>query len=58
MDNAQVDDRTSAYIVRRVGTTGHEILNIDGHVVAWAIDKRWANLIAQLLDQADIGSKI
>jgi hypothetical protein len=38
---------------RRVGTTGHEIRDPDGNVVAWAADEPWAALTAFLLNQVE-----
>jgi hypothetical protein len=42
-----------AFTFRRVGTTGHEILASDGNVVAWAVDERWALIIAGLLNRVE-----
>jgi hypothetical protein len=35
---------------RHIGTASHEILAPDGNVVAWAVDKPWAAMIAALLN--------
>jgi hypothetical protein len=35
---------------RRVGTTGHEIINADGVVIAWTVDEGWAARIVGLLN--------
>jgi hypothetical protein len=42
-----------AFAIRRVGTAGHEILDPDGNVVAWAVDEPWAMLIAAALNRAE-----
>ena len=39
------------YTARRSGTTGHEILNSEGMVVAWA-NEYWAAIIVALLNDA------
>jgi hypothetical protein len=36
---------------RQVGTTGHEIIDPDGHVVAWTVDEPWASIIVALLNE-------
>ena len=38
------------FMCRRVATSGCEILNQDGQVVAWAIDEWWAGVIVALLN--------
>ena len=43
-----------AFTVRRVATTGHEILAPDGNVVAWAVDGSWALLIAFVLNWKEL----
>jgi hypothetical protein len=42
-----------AFSIRRVATTGHEIIDPDGNVVAWAADKPWALVIAGLLNRVE-----
>ena len=37
---------------RQAGTSGHEILNPRGQVVAWAVDEAWAAVIVSLLNRA------
>ena len=44
---------TDPFTTRRVGTIGHEIRDPDGNVVAWAVDKPWAALIAGLLNRVE-----
>ena len=46
-------EHDTAYTIRRVGTTGHEILNPGGEVVAWTVDEHWAALIAALLNKTE-----
>ncbi len=41
-----------AFTIRRVGTAGHEILDPDGSVVAWAVEP-WAMLIVFCLNQVE-----
>lgn len=38
---------------RQVGTTGHEIVNPDGQVVAWTVDDHWAAIVVTLLNQTE-----
>ena len=42
-----------AFSIRRLGTTGHEILGPDGRAIAWAVDAGWAALIVALLSRAE-----
>lgn len=42
-----------AFSVNRIGTTGHEILDPDGTVIAWAADEPWAHVIAALLNRVE-----
>ena len=46
----------SLFIARRVGTTGHEIINPEGVVVAWTVDEPWATIIVAVLNPAITGS--
>ena len=41
------------FSIRRVATTGHEILNPDGEAIGWTMTKHWALLIAALLNQVE-----
>jgi hypothetical protein len=43
----------NAFTVRRIATTGHEILAPQGNVVAWAVDEPWALMIAGLLNRVE-----
>ena len=43
-----------AFAIRRVGTTGHEICDPDGTIIAWAVDEPWAALIARLLNRMEM----
>jgi hypothetical protein len=43
---------TTAYTYRRSGTTGCEIIDGDGSVIAWAADAGWAALIVAALNWA------
>lgn len=47
------DEIIDGFVVRRVGTTGHEVLDPDGTVVAWATDEPWALVIAALLNRIE-----
>lgn len=38
------------FTARPCGTTGHEILDPDGNVVAWTLDELWALLIVRALN--------
>ena len=40
----------SGYTTRRCGSTGHEILDANGDVIAWTVDGRWAATIVALLN--------
>ena len=53
-------EHIDTFSVRRVATTGHEILDPDGTVIAWAATEAWAALIAGLLNrvEADAGSAV
>jgi hypothetical protein len=44
------------YSARRCGSTGHEILNPDGEVIAWTVDGRWAEAIVALLNTTEVSS--
>lgn len=41
------------FTTRRVGTTGHEILDPDGSVIAWTADGYWAVVVVALLNAAE-----
>ena len=43
----------SAYTIRRIATSGCELLAPDGTVIAWAVDEGWAALIAGLLNRVE-----
>lgn len=43
----------SKYSYRRVGTTGCEVVDLDGFVVAWTVDDVLAALICRLLNTQD-----
>lgn len=45
---------TNAFTIRRTGTTGHEIGDPDGTVIAWAVDEPWAHDIAALLNRVEM----
>ena len=45
-------DPEAAYTVEIVGTTGCEIRNPKGDVIAWAVDLWTAQVIARLLTEA------
>jgi len=36
---------------RQIGTTGHEILDPDGQVIAWTVDAAWAAVLVALLTE-------
>ena len=38
------------YTARRIGTTGCEIIDPDGEVIAWTVDDHWAGIITALLN--------
>ena len=40
------------YSMRRVATTGHEVMDQEGRVVAWTVDRDWAALLVSLLNKA------
>ena len=40
----------------RVGTTGHEIRDPEGNVVAWAVDEPWAAILVALLNTTITGT--
>jgi hypothetical protein len=42
---------TTPYTYRRSGTTGHEILDPKGSVIAWTVDVGWAGIIVGLLNR-------
>ena len=37
-----------SFQARRVGTTGHEITDPNGQVIAWTVDAYWAMVIVRL----------
>jgi hypothetical protein len=41
------------FAIRRVATSGHEICDPNGRVVAWTVDEPWALLIAFLLNRVE-----
>jgi hypothetical protein len=43
----------SEYSYRRSGSTGCEIIDPDGLVIAWTVDAAWAALIVELLNWAE-----
>jgi hypothetical protein len=43
---------TNPFAYRRSGTTGHEILDPNGLVIAWTVDVGWAGIIVGLLNKA------
>jgi hypothetical protein len=43
---------SSHFFFRRIGTTGCEILDSEGKVIAWAVDEFWAVLIVAELNKA------
>jgi len=46
------------YSARRCGSTGHEILDPKGEVVAWTVDGSWAAIIVDLLERAENGDAL
>jgi hypothetical protein len=51
-DRASYRAATATDCARRIGTTGCEILDADGSVVAWTADVGWASMIAAALNGA------
>ena len=45
---------SDAFTIKQVSTAGHEILDPDGNVVAWAVDGTWAALIVALLSRVEV----
>jgi hypothetical protein len=45
------------YTARASGSTGQEILNPDGEIVAWTVDGWWAAIIVGLLNQSGLNSE-
>jgi hypothetical protein len=45
--------QTEAFTTRRIATTGHEIRDPNGTVIAWAATEPWAALIAFLLNRME-----
>jgi len=43
----------SAYTIRRVASSGCEIRDPGGTVIAWAVDEPWALLIAGMLNRVE-----
>ena len=41
------------FTIERVGTTGHEIRDPNGNVVAWAASEPWAHIIVALLNRVE-----
>lgn len=46
-----VMDTEDRFVTRKVGTTGHEMLSLEG-VVAWAVNADWGTWIVALLNRA------
>ena len=44
-------EQPARYLARLVGTTGCEILNLGGEVVAWTVNEEWAARIVRLLNE-------
>jgi hypothetical protein len=44
---------TDGFVIRRVATSGCEVCDPDGNIVAWAADEPWAMLIAALLNRME-----
>lgn len=42
---------TSRFTSRRIATAAHEILTLDGSVIGWAVDEKWAAAIVAGLNQ-------
>jgi hypothetical protein len=47
-----------SFSARQVGTTGHEILNSHGEVVAWAVDGYWAAILLAALNTTGSGNRV
>ena len=47
-------NNVDAFAIKQVGTAGHEILDPNGNVVAWAVDEPWALMIADLAEREGI----
>lgn len=43
----------STFSWRRCGTTGCEIMDGDGKVIAWTVNETWASILVRLLEQVD-----
>lgn len=46
-------DRQAPFTARKVGSSGHEILDPGGSVVAWTVDGYWADIIVALLNRVE-----
>jgi hypothetical protein len=42
-----------SFAIRRVATSGCEIRDPEGNVIAWAADEPWALIIASLLNRVE-----
>ena len=51
MARPQTNQARAGYSHRLVGTTGCEILNPTGRVVAWTVNEEWAVRIVRLLNE-------
>jgi len=51
----QQPNKPADFTFNRVGTTGYEIRDGDGSVVAWTVDESWAAVIVSMLNKAHIG---
>jgi hypothetical protein len=45
------EDPRGPYIARLIGSTGCEICNPAGQVIAWSVNEYWAVVIVQLLNE-------
>jgi len=50
-------EQQNNFTYRRSGSSGCEIADADGNIIAWAVDELWATVIVAQLNRAAIAEK-
>lgn len=48
-------DAQDSFTARKVASTGHEVIDPGGNVIAWTVDAYWAAIIVALLNRVEQG---
>ena len=46
-------DAQGSFAARKVASTGHEVIDPSGNVIAWTVDGHWADIIVALLNRVE-----